>query len=58
MSDTQVSVAARQMAAQRWGSQKPVRLARELELRAGELPEPDRIRLVAVLIRRAVDERP
>jgi hypothetical protein len=45
MDDTQVSVAARQMAAQRWGSQRPVRLARELELRAAELPAVERVRL-------------
>jgi hypothetical protein len=45
MSDAQVSVAARQMAAQRWGSQRLVRLVRELELRVAELPPSERVRL-------------
>jgi hypothetical protein len=59
MSDTQlVSGAARQLAARRWGSQRPVRLAQELAERAAELPEPDRIRLLAALTRRAVEEQP
>jgi hypothetical protein len=49
MSDTQVSGAARQMAAQRWGARKPVRMARELALRASELPDPERIRLLNAL---------
>jgi hypothetical protein len=49
MSDTQVSSAAREMAAQRWGTQKLVRLAAELELRAAELPDPERIRLLNAL---------
>ena len=35
----------RQMAAQRWGSQRPIRLARELELRVAELPAVERVRL-------------
>jgi hypothetical protein len=39
----------RQMAAQRWGAQKLVRLAQELELRAAELPDPERIRLLNAL---------
>jgi hypothetical protein len=42
MSDTQVSSAARQMAAQRWGASKPVRMARELANRVNELPEVER----------------
>jgi hypothetical protein len=50
MTDTQlVSGAARQMAAQRWGASKPIRMAQELELRASELPESDRIRLLNAL---------
>jgi hypothetical protein len=57
MSDTQVSGAARQMAAQRWGASKPVRMARELAERAAELPDLERIRLVAALTRRAEGEQ-
>jgi hypothetical protein len=53
MSDTQVSGAARQMAAQRWGASRPVRLARELALRAAELPDPERVRLLNALERAA-----
>jgi hypothetical protein len=49
MSDTQVSGAARQLAAQRWGASKPVRMARELALRAQELPDPERVRLLDAL---------
>ena len=45
MSDTQVSAAARQMAAQRWGSQRPIRLAQELAERAAELPPSERVRI-------------
>jgi hypothetical protein len=59
MSDTQqVSVAARSLAARRWGSQRPVRLAQELALRAAELPEPERVRLLNALTRRAVEGQP
>jgi hypothetical protein len=53
MSNALVSGAARQMAAQRWGASKPVRLARELELRASELPDLERIRLLDALERAA-----
>jgi hypothetical protein len=49
MDDPQVSGAARQMAARRWGARKLVRLAAELELRAAELPDPERIRLIDAL---------
>jgi hypothetical protein len=49
MSDKTVSLAARQLSAGRWGSQKPVRLARELELRVDELPEAERARLLEAL---------
>ncbi|HEY6810947.1 MAG TPA: hypothetical protein VIZ70_07450 [Propionibacteriaceae bacterium] len=56
MADTdQVSVAARSLAAQRWGASKPIRLAQELAGRVSELPEPERARLLAALTRRAVD---
>jgi hypothetical protein len=51
MSNALVSGAARQMAAQRWGASRPVRLARELELRASELPDLERIRLLNALER-------
>jgi hypothetical protein len=54
MADTQTtSAAARQMAAQRWGAQRPVRLARELALRARELPEVEARQLIAALTERA-----
>jgi hypothetical protein len=49
MDDTQVSVAARLMVAQRWGAQKPVRLARELTARLDELPPAERARLLEAL---------
>jgi hypothetical protein len=49
MSDTQVSGAARQLAAQRWGASKLVRMVQELELRAAELPDLERIRLLDAL---------
>jgi hypothetical protein len=53
MGDTQeVSVAARALAAQRWGAQRPIRLTRELALRAAELPDLERIRLIDALTRR------
>jgi hypothetical protein len=60
MSDTQqVRGAARQLAAQRWGASKPVRLAQELTLRAAELPEIERRQLIdALLARRAVEGQP
>jgi hypothetical protein len=59
MVDTdQVSVAARSLAAQRWGSSRPVRLAQELAERAAELPEPERRQLLEALTRRAAGERP
>ena len=46
-----VSGAARQLAAQRWGSQRPVKLAQELALRAAELPEVERRALLDALTR-------
>jgi hypothetical protein len=45
----QVSLAARQMAAQRWGPSKPIRMAQELIERVDELPAPERIQLRAAL---------
>jgi hypothetical protein len=52
-SDTQVSGAARQMAAQRSGARKPIRLAQELAERAAELPDLERRALLDALTRRA-----
>jgi hypothetical protein len=50
MADTQqVSVAARELAMVRWGAQRPVKLAKELAQRAGELPEVERVQLRAAL---------
>jgi hypothetical protein len=40
------------LAASRWGSQRPVRLARELALRARELPPAEREALIDALTRR------
>jgi hypothetical protein len=57
MSDRAASVAARRLSVSRWGAQKPVRLARELELRVGELPEAERVRLLHALTRRVEDEQ-
>jgi hypothetical protein len=39
----------RELAAQRWGAAKPVRLARELALRVHELPEIERRQLLDAL---------
>jgi hypothetical protein len=50
------SAAARELAAQRWGSQRPVRLARELALGAAELPEVERRHLLDALTERAGQE--
>ncbi len=59
MSDAQqVSGAARELATRRWGASKPVRLARELALRASELPDLERRELLAALTRSAVDGQP
>ena len=43
------SRAARELAARRWGAQRPVKLARELVLRAAELPEVERRQLLDAL---------
>ena len=43
------SEAARALVAQRWGSQRPTRLARELLPRLGELPADERSRLLDAL---------
>jgi hypothetical protein len=57
MSDETVNLAAQQLSAGRWGAQKVVRLAHELELRAAELPETERVRLLKAL-RRPKQEQP
>jgi hypothetical protein len=49
MNDAEVYAVMRSLAAQRWGASKPVRLARELALRAAELPEVERRQLLAAL---------
>jgi hypothetical protein len=57
MSNTQTgSAAARELAALRWGAARPVRLARELALRAAELPEIERRQLLEALTERAGQE--
>jgi hypothetical protein len=57
MADTdQVSVAARSLAARRWGSSRPVRLAQELGERAAELPEIERRQLIDALLTRRVED--
>jgi hypothetical protein len=50
MSDTTASERNRRNVAQRWGNTKPIRLADELEPRAGELPADRRARLASALI--------
>jgi hypothetical protein len=49
MTDTAASEAARLLVAQRWGSQRPTRLARELLPRLDELPAEERSRLLDAL---------
>ena len=53
MSDTAASEAARQLIAQRWGNQRPTKLAKELARRAAEVDEPERSELLAALNRHA-----
>ena len=42
-------VSMRALAAKRWGSQRPTRLAREVAERIHELPEAERVRLMNAL---------
>jgi hypothetical protein len=49
MSEATTSEAGRQLAALRWGPQRPVKLARELASRIDELPAIERARLRAAL---------
>jgi hypothetical protein len=56
MNDAQASVAAHQMAAQRWGARKPIRMAQELVERAAELPEIERRQLIDALLTRRVED--
>jgi hypothetical protein len=51
-----VSAVMRELAERRWGAAKPVRLARELALRAAELPEVERRQLLAALTEGAGQE--
>jgi hypothetical protein len=53
-----VSAVMRGLAQQRWGASRPVKLARELELRVSELPALERARLLAALTRSGEVERP
>jgi hypothetical protein len=57
MNDAQVSGAAREMAARRWGASKPIRLAQELAERAAELPEVQRRALMDSLKQSSKVER-
>ena len=52
------SRAARELAARRWGSQRPIKLAKELALRAAELPEVERRQLLDALSEVRVTRRP
>jgi len=56
MSNTQTGSAAARELALRWGAARPVRLARELALRAAELPEIERRQLLEALTERAGQE--
>lgn len=56
MADTAASEAARQLISQRWGNQRPTKLARELARRAAEVGEPERSELLAALNRHAARE--
>jgi hypothetical protein len=47
--DAVASAAARALVARRWGASRPVRLARELAERVGELPEIERRHLIHAL---------
>jgi hypothetical protein len=51
MASAQASSAARELAASRWGSQRPVKLAHELLRRAAELPDLERRQLLDALSR-------
>lgn len=53
-----VSAVMREMAAKRWHGQRPVRLAKELALRAAELPPEERQRLLDALTPRTDQEKP
>ena len=45
----------RSLSAKRWGGQRPARLARELPLRAAELPPTERRQLLDALLTRGAD---
>jgi hypothetical protein len=48
-SNAAASAAAKALVARRWGSQRPVKLARELAERASELPDLERRQLLNAL---------
>ena len=52
-SNAAATAAARALVARRWGPSKPVRLARELALRASELPDTERRALIDALTEHA-----
>jgi hypothetical protein len=52
MTDAELHAAMRQLAERRWRGTVPTRLARELLPRIGELPDPERARLLAALTER------
>jgi hypothetical protein len=54
--DVQLSAVMRQLAALRWGSQRPVKLARELVQRLDELPPTELRALAAALSERSERE--
>ena len=58
MNDAQVSGAARQLVAQRWGNRRPVRLAKELVGRVDELPPAERRELLEALTALIEEQRP
>jgi hypothetical protein len=53
-----VSEAARALIAQRWGAQRPARMARELAKRAAEVPEPERSELLDALQHQQANHTP
>ena len=58
MTDPDASAAARQFNAQRWQAARPIRLARELTQRAGELPAEERARLLEALLEALTNPTP
>jgi hypothetical protein len=50
------SEAGRQLNQARWGARKPIRLAHEVAARASELPDAERVKLIAVLQNRQMEK--